>query len=274
VGKHADELGWGREREGILCREMYARVVEPGSLGRGQVRRFTLQTVVGPYAVLASRWEDGGTVIFLRPSFHSFTPREEHRLRFAIRMAEDVLIRKRRLLEEEAETQRDALTGFLLFGAFREIGERVLRAARDRGETVSLLLLDIDFFKRFNDTYGHEMGNEILRRLALLFKEMTRKEDVLARYGGEEFLILLPRTDHAAALRIAERLRGGVARLEISSEDPDLLPPRVTVSIGVSTFPEHADDVAGLIHRADRAMYLGAKRRGRNRVASANQVSS
>ncbi|MBE3549980.1 MAG: diguanylate cyclase/phosphodiesterase (GGDEF & EAL domains) with PAS/PAC sensor(s) [Brockia lithotrophica] len=272
VGKHADALGWGREREGILCREMQARVLETGSLARGQVRRFILQTVVGPYAILAARWEDGGTVVFLRPSFRPFTAREERRLRFAIRLVEDVLVRVRRLLDEEAETQRDALTGFLLFGPFREVGERVLRAARERGEPVSLLLLDIDYFKRFNDTYGHEMGNELLRRLAALLKGMTRKEDVLARYGGEEFLVLLPRTDHAAALRVAERLRGGVARLELPSPDPDREHPRVTVSIGVATFPEHADDVAGLIHRADRAMYLGAKRRGRNRIASANQA--
>jgi len=272
VGKHADALGWGRDREGVLCRELQSRVLETGSLGRGQVRRFLLQTVVGPYAVLAARWEDGGTLVFLRPSYRPFTSREERRLRFAARLLEDVLVRVRRLLKEEAETQRDALTGFLLFSPFREIGERVLRAARERGEQVSLLLLDIDFFKRFNDTYGHEMGNELLRQLAALLMGMTRKEDVLARYGGEEFLVLLPRTDHAAALRVAERLRGGVARLGLPSPTPDLDPPRVTVSIGVATFPEHADDVAGLIHRADRAMYLGAKRRGRNRIASANQA--
>jgi two-component system cell cycle response regulator len=126
------------------------------------------------------------------------------------------------------------------------------------------MLLDIDRFKNFNDTYGHAIGDKVLQVVARQCKKSLRNTDILARYGGEEFVILLPETNLQVAKAVAERLRREIAQEIIPTEKGDL---NVTVSIGVAENNELSPTLETLIARADQAMYI-AKHKGRNRVAT------
>ena len=138
---------------------------------------------------------------------------------------------------------------------------------------LSLVMMDIDHFKSINDTYGHQSGNEILIQLADLLREAVGEEGTLARYGGEEFVILLPHYSKELALILAENLRKEIAgraftiQQSIQNEkQADEL--HITMSIGVASAPEDAEDGTGIIRNADRALYTGAKQAGRNKVAA------
>ena len=118
-------------------------------------------------------------------------------------------------------------------------------------------MIDIDDFKNFNDTYGHQAGDAILMDISNIFRDVARKIDIIARYGGEEFAIILPNTKKQEAMVLAERLRKSV---EGSSRLKD-----ITISIGVASFPEDAEEKELLISKADRALYE-AKGTGKNKV--------
>ncbi|HJV17607.1 MAG TPA: sensor domain-containing diguanylate cyclase [Bacillales bacterium] len=139
-------------------------------------------------------------------------------------------------------------------------------------KSLSLIMLDLDHFKDINDTFGHESGNEVLRELANRLKLLVGGRGTVARYGGEEFVILLPNSKKNEAMQMAELVRQTIAnrpfslKQHIGQEQLDIH-ITVTASIGVSTAPEDADDSLTLIRHADRALYVGAKRAGRNRVA-------
>ncbi len=137
--------------------------------------------------------------------------------------------------------------------------ERAIRFHR----TLALLMLDIDHFKRLNDTYGHQAGDEVLIEVSRVLQQGCREIDTVARYGGEEFVLILPETDLAGAFLVAERLRSRVENCVICYQDQVM---RVTVSLGVACFPEQAASKEELIQVADKAMYL-SKERGRNRVS-------
>jgi diguanylate cyclase (GGDEF)-like protein len=166
-------------------------------------------------------------------------------------------------LRRTADT--DGLTGIANRRIFDETMTRELSRAARSGEELSLVLLDIDHFKRLNDTHGHQVGDDVLRRVARALADGTRTYDVAARYGGEEFAIVLPRTPHADAGAVAERLRRGAVDAEGE--------PGVTLSAGVATFPRDAADAAGLIARADEALYA-SKRGGRDRLTVAGSGES
>ncbi|MBO8155926.1 MAG: diguanylate cyclase [Bacillaceae bacterium] len=139
-------------------------------------------------------------------------------------------------------------------------------------ESISLILLDLDHFKRINDTYGHESGNEVLCQLANRLKEFIGGQGIVARYGGEEFVILLPGTQKEHAFHLAERLRMRIAEdpfilrehIQVENEPIEIY---ITASIGVASYPLDCEDPNELIRHADRAMYMGAKQKGRNKVA-------
>lgn len=127
---------------------------------------------------------------------------------------------------------------------------------------MSVIMLDIDFFKRFNDTYGHDAGDYVLMHFADTLKSNVRESDVVARYGGEEFVIILPQTDLKGAYSVAEKIRTKVEDMSlaaISSENP----PKITCSLGISCFPLHGSNIDKLIQSADKALYQ-AKNSGRN----------
>lgn len=137
---------------------------------------------------------------------------------------------------------------------------------------LSLIMFDIDNFKHINDTYGHQSGNEILVQIANRIKSLIGNRGTVARYGGEEFVILLPDTNKQSALRLAEIVRLTIANRPFSTQNFLDLNVRqesvnITVSIGVATAPQDAEDSLALIRHADRALYIGAKRAGKNRVA-------
>jgi diguanylate cyclase (GGDEF)-like protein len=138
---------------------------------------------------------------------------------------------------------------------------------RRRGQVLSLMVIDLDHFKKVNDTYGHQVGDMVLKTVAQTLHKTLKESDVLARYGGEEFVVVLPRTDTAGAIVVAERLRIAVAGLSLRKLAP-VAPERVTISIGVASCPVHATTVAELIHAADEALYT-SKSQGRNRVTCA-----
>ena len=155
----------------------------------------------------------------------------------------------------------DGLTGCVNRRSFEMQLERDLRLATRMRQPVSLIMLDIDHFKRVNDTYGHDAGDAALRFLADVLRDELRGVDTAARYGGEEFAVILPQAGLDGALIVAERLR---SRLE-TTEVPGI--GHITGSFGLATFPLHANSRDGLVGAADRALYQ-AKHEGRNRICT------
>ena len=174
-------------------------------------------------------------------------------------------VRLHELVAEQAVT--DELTGLPNNRAFRDaIAKEAARAARFRHE-LALLILDIDDFKKVNDTYGHPQGDAVLRAIGAILDAESRGIDEPARYGGEEFVVALPETSLEGAVEVAERIR---ARIE--AETVPLVDGTgeisVTASFGAAEMPSTASDVRGLIAAADAALYE-AKRAGKNRVTAA-----
>ncbi len=158
---------------------------------------------------------------------------------------------------------RDALTGLYNRRYLEEsLSHELARCAR-RGLPLSVLMLDVDHFKQFNDSQGHAGGDLLLAAVGELLLTRLRAEDVACRYGGEEFTVILPEADGEEAMRVAEQIRGHIAALAVSDGQRAL--PRVTASIGVASFPADGELGASLIQKADAALYA-AKHRGRNRV--------
>ncbi len=166
--------------------------------------------------------------------------------------------------------QRDSLTRLFNHGHFQETLKTEIDRAERYGNVISLVMLDIDHFKKFNDVYGHQTGDKVLRQTALLLNSLVRISDIAARYGGEEFAVLLPQTSYEAARETAERLRDGVAR-KATVIGPGGQRLSVTASFGVATFPRNAKSAAELVSKADEALYL-SKERGRNRVSGADDL--
>ncbi len=173
----------------------------------------------------------------------------------AERLASELQFQNERL-SELAWT--DGLTGLCNRRRFLEALEAGLSLSARRGLPLSVALLDVDHFKNYNDDFGHQAGDEVLRQLATILRNAVRAHDLVGRYGGEEFLILLPDTDQTAAVVLADRLR-----LAIDSHTWPLR--HVTASLGVSTASLSTRDASRLVHNADEALYR-SKRRGRNRV--------
>lgn len=158
---------------------------------------------------------------------------------------------------------RDSLTGLYNRRYLDETLDREVSRARREGNPLSLVMLDIDYFKRVNDTYGHQVGDEVLRMLAATLSADIRAEDVACRYGGEEFLILLPNMPLETAMLRAEAWRAAVERLSIAHGNFEL---SFTISLGVSAYPDHGKTPDDLTRCADQALYQ-AKHEGRNRVS-------
>jgi diguanylate cyclase (GGDEF)-like protein len=163
-----------------------------------------------------------------------------------------------------SQSIRDPLTGLFNRRYLEEALELDLSRARRSGSPVSLILGDADHFKKFNDGFGHDAGDLVLRRIAEVMRANIRNGDLACRYGGEEFIIVLHAADTSEATARAETIRQEIESMEVTFRGQAL--GAVTISLGVATFPGHADDGAALITAADAAMYA-AKRSGRNRVA-------
>ena len=160
-------------------------------------------------------------------------------------------------------TRHDGLTGLYNRNTFVDLTRRELQRARRQGSHTTILLIDLDHFKRVNDTWGHPAGDAVLRHVAALVNSSIRSTDLAGRLGGEEFILLLPATNSESARKIAEKIR---QRLEITPAQWEDVRINITASIGLSTTSaaEHRD-FESLYNEADKALYL-AKHRGRNRV--------
>lgn len=172
--------------------------------------------------------------------------------------------RLRRQFEREATV--DGLTGLRNRRWFDGTLTRLFERNRRDGTPLSLLVIDVDHFKRFNDTYGHAAGDDVLKAVGKTLASSLRPTDMPARYGGEEFVVLLPNTRIDGALVAAERVRMAMARAELQASDGREL-PRITISVGAVELAGH-DGAASLFHDADQALYR-AKQNGRNRVERA-----
>jgi two-component system cell cycle response regulator len=164
------------------------------------------------------------------------------------------------VLEEQATT--DGLTGLVNHRTFQERFTAMLGRADRHKFKVSLILTDIDHFKKINDNYGHPTGDQVLKRVAAILKASARKIDIGARYGGEEFAIVLEGTDRAGARQLAERIRQEIGQQSFESSKG---PFKATMSLGVSVYPDDARTKQEIISRADQSLYA-AKHGGRNRT--------
>jgi len=171
----------------------------------------------------------------------------------------------RLFLQVQHQALTDGLTGCFNRRFFEIQLERDLHLATRLRQPVSLIMLDIDYFKRVNDTYGHDAGDVALRMIAQAIREELRGVDTAARYGGEEFAVILPQAGPEGAMAVAERLRARIESTSVSGVGC------VTASLGVATFPLHASSRDLLVTTADRALYQ-AKRTGRNRVCTPSDL--
>ena len=174
-------------------------------------------------------------------------------------------------LQETLRTQsiRDPLTT-LFNRRYLEVSlERELARAERRSLPLAVLMLDLDHFKQFNDTYGHDAGDALLTEFAEVLKRTTRSEDIACRYGGEEFTVILLESDADAARNRAEQIRVATAAMAVEHRHQKL--GRVSVSIGIALFPQDARTVEDLLRRADTALYQ-AKNTGRDRIVCADEI--
>lgn len=178
------------------------------------------------------------------------------------------LLRRKQLMDSLlSEASHDHLTGLYNRRQMGEEMRRELARAKRYGYSLTVIMLDVDNFKNYNDTQGHQAGDEMLRALAELLNTSTRGADIVCRYGGEEFIIILPQTDLAGGMATAEKIRRLVAAHPFPG-GADQPGGRLTISLGVAVYPDHGETAEELIGAADRALYR-AKREGKNRTVAA-----
>jgi len=182
----------------------------------------------------------------------------------------------RRLRDGREELERlsvtDELTGLVNRRRLTSELEREVRRSERHGRPFAVLMLDVDHFKHFNDTYGHPAGDGVLKHLSDILRECARELDTVARYGGEEFILILPETTAEGAAQVAERIRATTAEDRFTPEGGNT-EIGVTVSIGFAVFPEHAGAPDTMVEAADQALYR-SKQGGRNRVTSAGAAGN
>jgi len=161
-----------------------------------------------------------------------------------------------RILAENAN--QDGLTGLYNHRYFQEALSREFSLAARHNRVFSLLFADVDHFKLYNDAFGHQEGDTVLRMIAEIFRKSTRASDIVARYGGEEFVVLLPEADREKSEAMADRIRGIIAEYPFPNR-------QITISLGISSYPGDAREPGDLIRFADQALYQ-AKEAGRNAV--------
>jgi diguanylate cyclase len=172
--------------------------------------------------------------------------------------------------QAERRAKTDTLTGLPNRRALDEFFRSAQMAAMENGRSLSVLLIDIDRFKNFNDNFGHGVGDQVLRLMANVLREQVRECDLAARYGGEELMVVLPGADLLACGVVAERIRSSIAECRLSRRTTGEVLPSITVSIGVAEF-RLGESMTELIERCDRALYR-AKATGRNRVVTETEI--
>jgi len=212
---------------------------------------------------LQSRGEIHGAIVCYSTRTHAFSDRTDYITSLAAQVS--VLLENAKLYQALNERSiRDGATGLYNYRYFYEELEKRVRRSVLGGPPCSISVIDVDYFKKFNDTYGHLAGDEVLKSIGRLLSDLAGADAVVARYGGEEFSMLLP-LPAEETVQIMEHIRTAVAHHVVEYEGYRL--QGITVSVGIASCPEHGNNDRDLLLKADSAMYWGAKQRGRNRVA-------
>lgn len=230
---------------------------------RGPVMPFKVDDARSVYAV-PMLYESSllGLFVMLGRKNDELDPFQTDMLKVLCNQAATSLANAKLHAEIEKLATTDGLTGLFNHRVFQERLSEELRRQNRFAKPVSLLLTDIDFFKKINDTYGHPVGDIVLKGVSKIIGESIREIDIASRYGGEEFAVILPGTEGEGATNIAERLRKAVMDKEFSADGKSF---HVTISIGIAIYPSDAKSKEELIERADQALY-NAKHGGRNRT--------
>ena len=183
----------------------------------------------------------------------------------------EIIALKREVTVLTEQVRTDALTGLYNFRFFNETISLEMERTRRGAQPLSMILLDIDHFKKFNDTWGHELGNHALVHIARLIKIAVRKLDYACRYGGEEFVILLPNTDLRQAIHVAERLREMIATTPLEADEKVEI--NITASLGIDQFSSLTSEFSDAFTQRVDAWLYKAKHLGRNRVAHPDIVT-
>lgn len=173
----------------------------------------------------------------------------------------------------QTHSSTDHLTGLSNLRAFEKDLDQYTRKHPDAYQTI--IIIDLDHFKRVNDTYGHQAGNELLKQVAILLSTFVYEQEKLARYGGEEFIFFIPNKSPIEAFALAEEIRSKIEESVFNTHNylsgRELIQINITASIGLATYPHQCSNTKDLMTLADRAMYVGSKQKGRNKVASLHE---
>ena len=195
--------------------------------------------------------------------FRTTKIKENNKIIGKVYIFQDITDKKTMLTTLQHNAKYDFLSELYNRYEFFELGEIELYKAKRHKRPLAMLMIDIDFFKKVNDTFGHLAGDTVIKEISKIFKNNLRSSDIVGRYGGEEFLVLLSETDIDNSINIAEKIRKIIESTQIIYEDKII---KVTISIGISLYLNSEDiDLQELINNADKALYL-AKNHGRNRV--------
>ncbi|WP_423067978.1 GGDEF domain-containing protein [Devosia sp. CN2-171] len=229
--------------------------IASGDLGAADLEAAELRKLAGELLAETRRMQDAN-----------------HQLEMSLQASRDDLDALQRDLDDvRREALLDPLTKIYNRKAFDDGLTRAVIRARETGNHLCLLLVDIDYFKRFNDTWGHQTGDQVLRLVAMTLKSNIKGKDIAARYGGEEFAAILPDTDLEGAVTLADNIRKAIQAKELLKRSTNEKLGRVTASFGVAMFRPD-DNPSTLIERADRCLYA-AKHQGRNKVISETELS-
>lgn len=259
--------GWPESEGGVIWKTIHQRdhVIVPDVRKDPRVR-FLGETVtfmsMAIFPMHAHQKAHGAIVCYARRP-KAFT--HVHEYMDALASQVSVLLENAKLYRElQDRSFRDEATGLLNYRYFYEELSRRVRTSLQEHRPVSVLIVDVDFFKRFNDTYGHLAGDVVLREVGRILERHAAPDGIAARYGGEEFAVLVWASANEA-YAIGEAIRQDVAKLAVDFEGYHL--QGITVSVGMATCPDHSESDRDLLVKADSAMYWGAKQRGRNRTA-------
>ncbi len=242
-------------------------------------RKIQQQNTQSPQPIdLAIHWTDQNELLILKDSYNQMIQRlNEHQLQLLeLNQALDEKVKSRthelELAKESAEklAYSDPLTQLSNRRAFFDYGEQILKQASRQQSPISLIMLDIDNFKKLNDTYGHALGDKALKALANTLKNNLRSSDIIGRLGGEEFAVLLPNSKESNAFKVAQTLRQEISQIELKQ---DQLSIKFTASLGLVESKPENPSIDTLLAQADKALYI-SKNQGRNRVTSYSEIAT